>query len=68
MSTKSTTRAAVERPAILVAPDKFKQTFRAREVAAAVGRGLESGGWEIDLCPVADGGDGTMPLRPRERR
>ena len=50
----------MERPAILVAPDKFKQTFRAREVAAAVGRGLESGGWEIDLCPVADGGDGTM--------
>jgi glycerate kinase len=44
-----------------VAPDKFKGTFSAAQVAAAVGRGLERGGQPPpDLCPVADGGDGTL--------
>ncbi len=48
-------------PPVLVAPDKFKGTFTAPEVAAAIGRGLERAGLEPpDLCPVADGGDGTM--------
>jgi glycerate 2-kinase len=51
-----------DRP-VLVAPDSFKGTFRATEVAAAIGRGLESAGLEPpDLCPVADGGDGTMEV------
>ncbi|MGH2968429.1 MAG: glycerate kinase, partial [Solirubrobacteraceae bacterium] len=49
-----------ERP-VLVAPDSFKGTFRASEVAGAIGRGLERGGlMPPDLCPVADGGDGTL--------
>jgi glycerate 2-kinase len=49
-----------DRP-VLVAPDSFKGTFRATEVAAAIGRGLESAGLPPpDLCPVADGGEGTM--------
>jgi glycerate kinase len=49
-----------ERP-ILVAPDSFKGTFRASEVAAAIGRGLERAGLlPPDLCPVADGGEGTI--------
>ncbi len=47
------------RPPVLVAPDSFKGTLRASEVAAALGRGLEAGGWPVDLCPVADGGEGT---------
>jgi glycerate 2-kinase len=52
--------AAPERP-VLVAPDSFKGTFRAVEVAAAIGRGLERGGlMPPDLCPLADGGEGTM--------
>ena len=51
-----------ERP-VLVAPDGFKGTFRATEVAAAIGRGLESAGLiPPDLCPVADGGHGTMEV------
>ena len=51
-----------DRP-VLVAPDSFKGTFRATEVAAAIGRGLESAGLRPpDLCPVADGGDGTMEV------
>jgi glycerate 2-kinase len=55
-----------ERP-ILVAPDSFKGTFSAAEVAAAIGRGLERAGlMPPDLCPVADGGEGTMDaLLPR---
>src|SRR3954470_9454091 len=48
-----------ERP-VLVAPDSFKGTFRASEVAGAIGRGLERAGLlPPDLCPVADGGEGT---------
>ena len=48
---------------VLVAPDKFKGTFSAAEVAAAAGRGLERAGLEPpDLCPVADGGDGTLAV------
>lgn len=44
----------------LVAPDSFKGTFDAAEVAAAIGAGLESAGATADLCPIADGGEGTM--------
>jgi glycerate kinase len=52
--------APPERP-VLVAPDSFKGTFRATEVAAAIGRGLERAGlMPPDLCPLADGGEGTM--------
>jgi glycerate kinase len=50
-------------PQVLVAPDSFKGTLRATEVAAAIGRGFERGGLEPpDLCPVADGGEGTMEV------
>src|SRR3954468_16881786 len=45
---------------VLVAPDSFKGTFSAVEVAEAIGRGLRAAGLESDLCPVADGGEGTM--------
>ena len=46
---------------MLVAPDSFKGTFRAAEVAGAIGRGLERAGlMPPDLCPLADGGEGTM--------
>jgi glycerate kinase len=45
---------------VLVAPDSFKGTFSAAEVANAAGRGLEAGGVPVDLCPVADGGEGTL--------
>jgi glycerate kinase len=49
-----------ERP-VLVAPDSFKGTFSAAQVAGAIGRGLERAGlMPPDLCPVADGGEGTL--------
>jgi glycerate 2-kinase len=45
---------------VLVAPDSFKGTFSAVQVADAVGHGLAAAGLEAELCPVADGGEGTM--------
>lgn len=48
--------------AVLVAPDKFKGTFTAAEVAAAVARGLRAGGRDAVELPVADGGDGTLDV------
>jgi glycerate 2-kinase len=47
---------------ILIAPDSFKGTFSAVEVAEAIGRGIERAGMDIDLCPVADGGEGTVEV------
>src|ERR671917_621583 len=44
----------------LVAPDSFKGTFTAAEVAAAIARGLREGGQPADELPVADGGEGTL--------
>jgi glycerate kinase len=48
---------------ILVAPDSFEGAMSATEVAAAIGRGLEDGGHPVDLCPIADGGEGTLDVR-----
>lgn len=50
------------RAPILVAPAAFKGTLRAPEVAAALARGLEAGGWPVDPCPLADGGHGTLEV------
>jgi glycerate 2-kinase len=46
----------------LVAPDSFKGTFSAREVAAAIAAGLRGAGREARELPVADGGEGTMEV------
>ena len=45
---------------ILVAPDSFKGTLSAAQDAEAVGRGLAAAGRPVDLCPIADGGEGTL--------
>lgn len=52
--------ASTARAPILVAPAAFAGTLRAPQVAAALARGLEAGGWPVDPCPVADGGAGTL--------
>ena len=44
---------------VLVAPDKFKGTFTAGEVAAAIAAGLRDAGRDVDELPLADGGEGT---------
>ena len=51
----------MSRPA-LVAPDSFKGSFPAVEVAAAIARGLEAAGQEAVEVPLADGGEGTMDV------
>lgn len=53
--------AALKRP-VLVAPDKFKGTLTAGEVAAAIADGLARIGVESDICRIADGGEGTLEL------
>jgi glycerate kinase len=47
---------------VLVAPDKFKGSLSARQVAQHVAAGLRRvvPDLEVDVCPVADGGDGTL--------
>ena len=50
---------------VLVAPDSFKGSFDAAEVAAAIARGLWAGGREAIELPVADGGEGTMDVLVR---
>lgn len=46
----------------LIAPDSFKGTFAASEVAAAMADGVREAGAEADLCPLADGGEGTLEV------
>src|SRR3954467_13486126 len=43
----------------LVAPDSFKGTFSAKQVAEALGDGLRRAGAAADLCPAADGARGA---------
>jgi glycerate kinase len=47
---------------VIIAPDKFKGTLLASEVAAHVAAGLAAArpGTETVMIPVADGGDGTV--------
>ena len=53
-------RGVSDRPRrFLVCPDSFKGTLAAPAVAAAIGEGLAAAGAEADLCPAADGGEGT---------
>ena len=56
-----TSHAAIAVPTeVLVAPDSFKGTFSAQAVAEALARGLLASGQPAALCPVADGGEGTL--------
>ena len=45
---------------ILVAPDSFKGTLAAADVARALADGLRKGGVEAEELPIGDGGEGTM--------
>ena len=50
---------------ILIAPDSFKECMTAVEAANAIARGVKRSlgdSVEIDLCPVADGGEGTLQV------
>ena len=47
-------------PRLLAAPDKFKGTASAADIAAAACRAAEAAGWEAEPLPLADGGEGTL--------
>ncbi|MFI5720676.1 glycerate kinase [Nocardia sp. NPDC051750] len=47
---------------VLVAPDSFKGTYTAPEVAEAIGQGVEEAGSRAIRLPVADGGEGTLDV------
>jgi glycerate 2-kinase len=46
----------------VIAPDSFKESIGAPEAAAAIGRGIRRVFPDAlcDLCPIADGGEGTV--------
>ncbi len=52
---------------VLVAPDSFKGTLTASEAAAAIARGVRRAvpDADIDECPLADGGEGTLEVVAR---
>jgi glycerate kinase len=47
---------------IVIAPDKFKDCLTAPQVADAIARGIRAArpDAQLDLCPMADGGEGTV--------
>jgi len=47
---------------VLLAPDSFKGTFSAHQVAEALAAGARQAGAVPDLCPLADGGEGTLAV------
>jgi len=49
-------------PHLVAAPDKFRGTASAPEVAASAARAARSVGWTVDEAPMADGGEGTLDV------
>ena len=47
---------------VLVAPDSFKGTHSSLAVAEWIAAGLRSAGRPAEVCPVADGGEGTAEV------
>lgn len=47
---------------LVAAPDKFKGTASAPEVAAAAAAGARQAGWTCAQVPMADGGEGLLEV------
>jgi glycerate 2-kinase len=47
---------------VVAAPDKFRGTATAREVARAVAATAMVAGWTCDQAPIADGGEGLLDV------
>ncbi len=47
---------------VVVAPDKFRDSARAPEIAAAMATAAERAGWECTQVPLADGGEGMLEV------
>jgi glycerate kinase len=58
-------------PHLVVAPDKWRGSATAAEVAAAIADAAVAAGWTADAAPVSDGGEGFAAVlggRPRVQR
>lgn len=62
------TRHYVPMPHVVVAPDKFRGTATAAEVAAAMAHAATQAGWTVDIAPVSDGGEGFCAALGSGRR
>jgi glycerate 2-kinase len=49
-------------PRLVAAPDKYRGTLSAREAAAAMARAAAVAGWDCDIAPVSDGGEGFLEV------
>ena len=49
-------------PRLLAAPDKYRGTLSAPEAAHAVAGAAAAAGWDCDLAPVSDGGEGFLDV------
>ncbi|MBF43454.1 MAG: glycerate kinase, partial [Acidimicrobiaceae bacterium] len=47
---------------LVAAPDKFRGTATAREMAAAIGRAAATAGVDCIEVPMADGGEGLLDV------
>lgn len=56
---------SVPASSLLVAPDSFKGTYTAGEVAAHIASGARAAGATVVECPLADGGEGTSEILRR---
>lgn len=55
-------------PRVVAAPDKFRGTATARQVAAAIAAGAADAGWDCNELPVSDGGEGFCDVLGGRRR
>jgi len=55
---------------VLIAFDKFKDSLTARQACDLAAQALreERPGWKLDLCPLADGGEGFVEILTRAAR
>jgi glycerate kinase len=49
-------------PRLLAAPDKYRGTLTAPEAARAVALAAAGAGWDCDVVPVSDGGEGFLDV------
>lgn len=47
---------------LVAAPDKFRGTATAREIAGAIAKGAARAGWDAITRPMADGGEGLLDV------
>src|SRR6185437_6470955 len=55
-------------PHLVAAPDKFRGTATAIEVAAAAAAAARAAGWTADEAPLSDGGEGLLDAVGGTRR